>query len=74
MALSLAQDMYMKMTTLWDTAPCSFVEVDRRFRGAYCVCINKTTTISQNSVIFIFAAVRICSLADYVTSSDMMIS
>jgi hypothetical protein len=20
----------------WDIAPCSFVEVDRRFRGAYC--------------------------------------
>jgi hypothetical protein len=24
----------MKMTDLWDTALCSLVEVDRRFRGA----------------------------------------
>jgi hypothetical protein len=25
----------MNMTAFWDTAPCSLVEVDRRFRGAY---------------------------------------
>jgi hypothetical protein len=22
---------------LWDVAPCSLVEIDRRFRGAYCL-------------------------------------
>jgi hypothetical protein len=27
----------MKMTSFWDTAPCSLVDVDRRFRGAYCL-------------------------------------
>jgi hypothetical protein len=27
----------MKMTALWDTAPYNFVEVDWRFRGAYCL-------------------------------------
>jgi hypothetical protein len=27
----------MKMTALWDTAPSSFIEVNRRFRGAYCL-------------------------------------
>jgi hypothetical protein len=27
----------MNMTAFWDTAPCSFVEVDRCFRGAYCL-------------------------------------
>jgi hypothetical protein len=27
----------MKMTAFWDIAPCSLIEVDRRFRGAYCV-------------------------------------
>jgi hypothetical protein len=27
----------MKMTAFWNTAPCSLVEVDRRFRGAYCL-------------------------------------
>jgi hypothetical protein len=26
-----------KMTPFWDAAPCSLVEVDRRFRGAYCL-------------------------------------
>jgi hypothetical protein len=25
------------MTALWDIAPYSLVEVDRRFRGAYCL-------------------------------------
>jgi hypothetical protein len=27
----------MKITALWDTAPCSLVEVDRSLRGAYCL-------------------------------------
>jgi hypothetical protein len=27
----------MKMIALCDIAPCSLVEVDRRFRGMYCV-------------------------------------
>jgi hypothetical protein len=27
-----------KMTTFWDIALCSPLEVDRRFRGAYCLC------------------------------------
>jgi hypothetical protein len=27
----------MEMTDLWNTAPCSLVVVDRRFRGAYCL-------------------------------------
>jgi hypothetical protein len=25
------------MTAFWDTASCSLVEVDRRFRGTYCL-------------------------------------
>jgi hypothetical protein len=25
------------MTAFWDIAPCSLVEVDRRFRSAYCL-------------------------------------
>jgi hypothetical protein len=25
------------MVTLWETAPCTLVEVDGRFRGAYCL-------------------------------------
>jgi hypothetical protein len=27
----------MKVTAFWDTALCRFVEVDPRFRGAYCI-------------------------------------
>jgi hypothetical protein len=27
----------VKMTDLWDTAQCIFVEVDRRFKGGYCL-------------------------------------
>jgi hypothetical protein len=26
----------IKITACWDTAPCSIVEVDQRFRGVYC--------------------------------------
>jgi hypothetical protein len=29
----------LKITALWDTVPC-IVEVDRRFRGAYCLHID----------------------------------
>jgi hypothetical protein len=25
------------MAAFWDVAPCSLVEVDQRFRGAYCI-------------------------------------
>jgi hypothetical protein len=28
---------YLKFRVFWDVAPCSHVEVDRRFRGAYCL-------------------------------------
>jgi hypothetical protein len=28
----------MKMAVFWDVAPCSLVEIDRRFRGAYSLC------------------------------------
>jgi hypothetical protein len=27
----------VKMTAVWDIASCSLVEVDRRFRGTYCL-------------------------------------
>jgi hypothetical protein len=27
----------LKMAVFWDVAPCSLVEVYRRFRGAYCL-------------------------------------
>jgi len=37
------------MTAVWDTAPYSLVEVDRRFRGAYCLHYQVT---SETSVYF----------------------
>jgi hypothetical protein len=27
----------MKMTVFWNVAPCSLVEIDRRFRDSYCL-------------------------------------
>jgi hypothetical protein len=27
----------MKITVFWDVVPCSLVEIDRRFRGTYCL-------------------------------------
>jgi hypothetical protein len=31
------QALLLKMTALWDVAPCSVVKADGRFRGAYCL-------------------------------------
>jgi hypothetical protein len=27
-----------EMAVFWNVAPCSLVDSDRRFRGAYCMC------------------------------------
>jgi hypothetical protein len=35
-----------KMTAFWDIEPCSLVEVDRRFRGAYCLPSWKSITLA----------------------------
>jgi hypothetical protein len=64
----------LKMTAFWDRGPCSVVEVDRRFRDAYCLYhqgdegdnMNKrrpTSTklhgaIAQKAVTFILVTVR----------------
>jgi hypothetical protein len=34
-ALPILTYLRMKMTVFWDVAPCSLVEIDRRYRGAY---------------------------------------
>jgi hypothetical protein len=44
-----------KMTVFWDVTPCSLVEIDRIFRGAYCLHHTRT---SQKTVIFILVPVR----------------
>jgi hypothetical protein len=50
----------MKFRGFWDVAPCSHVEVNRRFRGAYClhhqgvVRGNTRGATSQNTQNFIY--------------------
>jgi hypothetical protein len=41
----------VKITVIWDFVSCSLVEVDRRFRGAY--CLHHHGAASQKTVIFI---------------------
>jgi hypothetical protein len=41
----------MNMTAIFDIAPCSLVEEDRRFRGAYCL-VMKAVRTSKTSVYF----------------------
>jgi hypothetical protein len=45
----------MKMTVFWDVAPCSLVEIDQYFRGAYCLHHQGTHAgaTSQETVTFI---------------------
>jgi hypothetical protein len=49
-----------KVTALWDIVPCSVVEVDRRFRGAY--SLRHQGPISQKVTTFI--AVRTSNFTD----------
>jgi hypothetical protein len=60
------------MKAFWDVAPCSLVEVDRRFKGAHCLhhqgddgtSLKRRSTsrlhgaIIWKALIFIFTAVR----------------
>jgi hypothetical protein len=55
----------MKTTAFWDVAPWNLVEVDRRFRGVYCLHHQGDGLIQrlhgpayQKAAIFILAAVR----------------
>jgi hypothetical protein len=46
----------MKMTVVWDVAPCSLVEIYQRFRGSYCrhhqdVLMMEAVRTSETSVI-----------------------
>jgi hypothetical protein len=43
----------IKMTALWNVAPCSLVEVDWCFRGAYClIALMEVVRTSETSVYF----------------------
>jgi hypothetical protein len=39
----------LKMTVFWVAAPCSLVEIDRRFRGAYCLYHQGDEWLSSSS-------------------------
>jgi hypothetical protein len=63
---------FLKTTAFWDVAPCTLMEVDRRFRGASCLHHQATNrplkrrststrqhgAASQKAVIFVLAGVR----------------
>jgi hypothetical protein len=43
------------MTVFWDVAPCNVVQIDRRFRDAYCLLIAlmmEAVSTSETSVSF----------------------
>lgn len=60
----------MVMTVFWDVAPCSLIEIDLRFRDAYCLnamitivdlimeAVNTFKTTSQYTGIFLIKSVR----------------
>jgi hypothetical protein len=52
------------MAAFWDTPPCSLVEADRRFRGAYYPHHRPDVggAIFQKAVIFILATVKTLNL------------
>jgi hypothetical protein len=56
----------MKITIFWDVAPCSLVEIERRFRGAFLkrpsVFTRLHGTTSQKTVIFIPDAHRLAKI------------
>jgi hypothetical protein len=35
----------IKMTVFWDVTPCSLVETDQCFRGAYCLCHQRNKSL-----------------------------
>jgi hypothetical protein len=42
----------IKMTICWDVSPCSLVEIDRRFRGPYCLHHQEVVSSFEMSVNF----------------------
>jgi hypothetical protein len=49
----------MKMTVFWDIAACSLVEIDRRFRGDFCLgLMMDAVSTSEKSVNFYETARR----------------
>jgi hypothetical protein len=49
----------MKMTAYWDIAPCSLVEVDRRFRGAYSLYHQDDRAPPHDSNVYIIGGIKL---------------
>jgi hypothetical protein len=59
----------MKMTVFWDVAQCSLIDIDRRFRGAYCLTHGALNTLLMEAVSFSETSVSIhqtirCNIPD----------
>jgi hypothetical protein len=48
----------MKFRILWDVLPCSQVDVDRRFRGAYCLHHQSDAARTSETSIYIYLTTR----------------
>jgi hypothetical protein len=60
-----------KIETLWDMAPCSLVEVARRFRGAYCV--HRQGDDGGSSSFFVLSAAPFSSSSPYLLSGILFV-
>jgi hypothetical protein len=47
--MTLAIYIELKMTAFWDTAPCSLVKEDRRFRGTYSLHRHRTSVSNESN-------------------------
>jgi hypothetical protein len=48
----------MKISVLWDVAPCCLVDIDRRFRGAYCLHYKGEAVSSSETSVSIYQITR----------------
>jgi hypothetical protein len=66
----------MKMAAAWDVAPCSLVDIERRFRGACCLNMRAMTSSRSQPTpptnIGIKNAWRYTSIIPYVFCDDML--
>jgi hypothetical protein len=57
--LNRVSKLRLKVTALWDVAPYNFVELDRRFRGAYCLHYQaEESRYISEALIFLLATMR----------------
>jgi hypothetical protein len=52
------------MTVFWDVAPCSLVEIDRRFTGAYCLHYEGDEAVSTSETLINFYETTRCNIPE----------